>query len=267
MVMEQRNKEVSKRTGISYVRVSTEDQAKTGVSLENQTERIRQYAEYKQIAIMSEIRDEGISGGVNRSRAGFIELLDTAESGSIHVIILYSLERLSRDMLTLLALERLLDEYNVELHTIEGQIDTSTPDGYMNFAMKAFLAEMERRQVKYRTRKAMAHKKSKGHVTGSICYGYIEQIVEIKGREKPLKVLKPYEPEQTVIRIINDMYEAGEKLAGIVKTLNNRGITTRDNKPWTPQQVKRLIVGYQECFKKTKTRISLATRHFVEAIA
>jgi DNA invertase Pin-like site-specific DNA recombinase len=50
-------------------------------------------------------------------------------------------------MLTFLCLERLLDEYNVELHMVDGEIDTSTPDGFMGFAMKAFLGEMERRQA------------------------------------------------------------------------------------------------------------------------
>ena len=56
-------------------------------------------------------------------------------------------------MLTLLAFERLLSEYDIELHTIEGQIDTSTPTGFMSYAMRAFVGEMERRQIKYRTKR------------------------------------------------------------------------------------------------------------------
>ena len=75
-------------------------------------------------------------------------------------------------MLTLLALERYLNEHDVELHTVEGQVDTSTPDGFMNFAMKAFLGEMERRQVKYRTKKALQHKKAHGEVVGAVPFGY-----------------------------------------------------------------------------------------------
>jgi site-specific DNA recombinase len=94
------------------------------------------------------------------------------ETGDVDVIVLYSLERISRDMLTLLALKRLLDERGVELHTVEGMIDTATPDGFMSFVMKSFLGEMERRQVKYRTKKAMEYKKSQGAVVGSIPFGY-----------------------------------------------------------------------------------------------
>ena len=133
---------------IGYIRVSTEKQATEGVSLENQREQIEKYCRYRNFDLVGIIEDAGVSGGVNKARTGFISLLDRIETGEVKAVILYSLERLSRDMLTLLALERLLDEYDIELHTVDGQIDTSTPDGFMGFAMRSFLGEMERRQVK-----------------------------------------------------------------------------------------------------------------------
>jgi site-specific DNA recombinase len=243
--------------GISYRRVSTEDQAKHGVSLENQAERIRQYCTYRGINLVAEIEDSGVSGGVNKAREGFIDLLNRVEQGDIDVIVLYSLERLSRDMLTLLALERLLDEHDVELHTVEGQIDTSTPDGFMSFAMRAFLGEMERRQVKYRTKKAMEHKKSQGQVVGAIPYGF-----ERQGND-----LIPNLAEQAVIKTVNTMYHAGKRLVDIVAHLNSQGISTREGRPWIATQVKRLINGYENVFTKSQTKLSAATRQFIEAIA
>src|SRR5271157_3218187 len=243
--------------GISYRRVSTEDQAKNGGSLKNQAERIRQYCDYRGINLVGEIEDSGISGGVNKAREGFIDLLNRVEHGGIDVIVLYSLERLSRDMLTLLALERLLDEYDVELHTVEGQIDTSSPDGWMSFAMKAFLGEMERRQVKYRTRKAMEHKKARGQVVGQVPYGWRRNGQQLEAEEG----------EQKVIEIVNGMYHRGKRLSDIVINLAAAGILTREKKGWKPQQIKRLIDGYQDAFKKTQTKLSTATRQFIEAIA
>jgi site-specific DNA recombinase len=243
--------------GISYRRVSTQDQAANGVSLENQAERIRQYCDYKGIELVAEIEDAGISGGVNKARDGFIDLLNSVEQGGIEVIVLYSLERLSRDMLTLLALERLLDEHDVELHTVEGTVDTSTPDGFMNFAMKAFLSEMERRQIKYRTRKAMQHKKAHGQVVGSVPYGY-----ERQGND-----LIPSLPEQAVMKTANGMYQAGKRLVDIVAHLNESGTLTRNGKNWTPQQVKQILQGYENTYKKSQSKLSTATRAFIEAIA
>jgi site-specific DNA recombinase len=244
-----------KATG--YVRVSTEDQAKEGASLDNQKDRIRAYCQYKGVELVGTIEDTGISGGIHKAREGFISLLNHIEQGGPDIIILYSLERLSRDMLTLLAIERLVDEYGIELHTIEGQVDTSTPDGFMNFAMKAFLGEMERRQVKHRTKEALEYKKGKGEVVGNMAYGY-----QRKGKN-----LVPDLNEQAIIKTVNDFYSQGYRLVDIVGKLNNRGKRTRAGNPWKASQVRNLIVNYRGKFKKTQTKVSDATRQFIETIA
>lgn len=222
------------KRAIGYVRVSTEEQAKEGVSLEAQEERIRKYAEYKGFDLIEIIRDEGKSGGT-ANREGFQKLLARIEANGFDALILFSLDRLSRDMLTLLALERLLDECNVELHTIEGQIDTSTPDGFMNFAMRAFLSEMERRQIKYRTKKALEHKRQRGEVIGQVPYGYRREGDHLVENEK----------EQKIIKRINRMYRLGKSLNAIAKELNEAGVRTKSGTKWTAQQVKRLINGYE----------------------
>jgi hypothetical protein len=49
--------------------------------------------------------------------------------------------------------------------------------------------------------------------------------------------------------------------------LNNQGHVAREDKPWTATQVKRLIVDYENSFKKVQTKLSAATRQFIEAIA
>jgi site-specific DNA recombinase len=241
---------------VAYIRCSTEGQATEGVSLQTQIEAVRKYADYKSLAIVEEIQDAGISGGINKARDGFIRLLNRVQAGDVQVIILFSLERLSRDMLTLLALERLLDEYEVELHTIEGQVNPSTPDGFMNFAMKAFMGEMERRQVKYRTRKALEYKKGNGKVFNHVPYGYRRAGNELVADLS----------EQSIIRTINAMYQEGKRLVDI-GYLNSQGIPTKQGKEWTPQTAKRLIDGYENVFKKGQTKLTTATRAFIEAIA
>jgi len=183
-------------------------------------------------------------------------LLDRIQAGDIEAVVLFCLERLSRDMLTCLALERFLDEYNVQLHTVEGQLDTSTPDGFMNFAMRAFMGEMERRQVKYRTRKALQFKRANGQVAGHTPYGYT----------RAGKDLIPDVGEQRVIQKANALYRQGHRLVDITAVINETH-TTRNSKPWRPQQVKRLITGYEDTYRKESTRIGLAARRFIEVIA
>ena len=242
---------------IGYIRVSTEQQASEGISLENQKDQIEKYCRYKGFELTGIIEDAGISGGINKARPGFISLLDKVEAGEAGTVVLYSLERLSRDMLTLLALERLLDEYNIDLHTIEGQVDTSTPDGFMSFAMRAFMGEMERRQVKHRTKKAMQYKKQAGQVVGSIPYGY----------RRAGDRLEPEGTEAGTVGIAQGLYAKGKGLSDIARELSGQGIKTRAGKDFTPGQVKRILPDYTNIYAKTRTRLSQEIRSFVTAIA
>ena len=238
---------------IGYVRVSTDKQVREGVSVENQVERIREFCERDNLDLVDIIRDEGISGGKNRTRPGFVKLLETIETDEIDAVVLYSLERLSRDMLTILSLERYLDQFDVTLYTVEGKIDTSTIDGWMSFSMKAFMGEMERRQVKSRTKKAMEHMKKNGRVVGDIPFGF--------KREGDLLVEIP--EEQSIITRVNEMYSQGKNLSSITKKLNEDGITTRNGNGWDTTQVRRLIDGYKQTRKRRKTNHGETIKEFI----
>jgi site-specific DNA recombinase len=238
---------------IGYVRVSTDKQVREGVSVENQVERIKEFCDRDNLELVDIIRDEGISGGKNRTRKGFVNLLEKIETDEIDAVVLYSLERLSRDMLTILSLERYLDEFDVTLYTVEGKIDTSTIDGWMSFSMKAFMGEMERRQVRSRTKKAMEHMKKNGRVVGDIPFGFEREgdlLVEIPG-------------EQSIITQINEMYSHGMNLSSIVRTLNRDGITTRSGNEWDTTQVRRLIDGYKPTRKRRKTNHGETIKEFI----
>jgi site-specific DNA recombinase len=186
-----------------------------------------------------------------------MRLLESIQSNETNTVILYSLERLSRDMLTLLALERLLDEFEIKLHTVEGEVNTETPDGFMNFAMKAFLGEMERRQVKYRTSKAMEYMKTQGRVTGQIPYGYTRQGDNLQ--ENP--------QEMEIIRRINQLYSEGRNLTDISGELERSGVRTRKGTNFSIQQVKRLIGNYEDVKKKKASRFANSITDFIRAIA
>jgi len=243
---------------IGYIRVSTEKQAKEGVSIDNQRERIKSYCRYKDYALQEIIEDEGVSGGKNKEREGFVSLLDRIEQNEFDALILYFLERLSRDMLTLLCLERFLDEHNVELHTVEGQIDTSTPDGFISFGMRAFLGELERRQVKYRTKKAMEYKKQKGGVVGHIPYGY----------KRDGDSLIPDEKEQEIITLVNKLYQEKKNLAFVVKRLIELGYKARGGKNFRAEQVKRIIKDYEPVYySHNGSKMAAEIKKFVLSVA
>ncbi|MFH1537317.1 MAG: recombinase family protein [bacterium] len=252
------------KLAIGYIRVSTEEQVREGQSLDNQAARIREYCQFRALELVDVICDEGISGGTNRKRHGFNDLLDRIEAAGIDAVVLYSLERLSRDMLTLLALEKYLDEFDVELHTIEGTVDTSTPDGFMAFAMKAFLGEMERRQVKYRTKKSMEHLKGKNRLVGGVTYGY--RIVTGNEGGRKVKMLAPNLEEQRILKVANRLYESGKTLKEVVTELNKRGYRSRGGKVFLPMQVKRMLENYQSRWTARKGQKARKIRDFISTI-
>ena len=241
---------------IGYIRVSTEEQAKEGVSLDNQVERIQGYCQYRELELTDILRDEGVSGGKNRNRDGFEKILERVRHDGLGAIVVYSLDRLSRDMLTLLAFERLLSEYDIELHTIEGQIDTSTPTGFMNYAMRAFVGEMERRQIKYRTKQALQHKKQKDEVVGKIPYGH--------RRDGDMLVEAP--AEQQIRKMANRLYNRGKSVAEVVAALNKKDLKTRMGRKWTSIQVQRMLDRYDTVYQKT-SKLGERIREFILAIA
>jgi len=222
---------------IIYARCSTEEQTDRhgGVSIENQIARCQAYCTEKGFDVVRTVVDEGISGAVNRKRPGFMGLIDSAASREFDVLVVNDADRLSRDMMVLLMVDWMLYREKIELHTAAGCIDTSEPMGFMTFAMKAFMGEMERRQISWRTKQALQYKKSQGKIVGQLPYGYTRDGNDLV--ENP--------EEQKVLEVINRLYREGARLSAIVRHLNENGMPGRNSNPWNASRVRLLIDGYQ----------------------
>ena len=80
---------------LAYCRVSTEEQAEEGFSIEGQTDKLRAYANLHDLGEITVIADPGISGK-NMSRPGLQQLLAAVEAGHAAHVIVWKLDRLSR---------------------------------------------------------------------------------------------------------------------------------------------------------------------------
>ena len=80
---------------IGYVRVSTEEQAREGVSIEAQEERITALATAKGWDLIEIVKDPGYSGK-NLTRPGIKSLIDSCRRGTVNVAIVYKVDRLTR---------------------------------------------------------------------------------------------------------------------------------------------------------------------------
>jgi site-specific DNA recombinase len=175
---------------IGYCRVSTEDQAREGVSLDNQETKIRAYADLNGMELLDIIRDEGVSGK-SMDRPGTNRISQLIESGEIGAVIVYKLDRLSRKTIDILNTLDAWEKKDIAFHSIMDKIDTKTAAGKFLLTILSALAQMERDLISERTIDALSHKKRNGEFMGRIPYGFkvngshlIEDPDEIKVIQK-----------------------------------------------------------------------------------
>lgn len=132
---------------IGYARVSTDSQ-----NLEPQIKQLND------IGIQKIYTD--VCSGKLFDRPGLNELLSFIRNNDSICVV--HLDRLGRDVHELLSLIKILQSRNISLMTCDGMIDTRSPTGELTFHIIASLAQMERRLISERTKKALSNAKDKG---------------------------------------------------------------------------------------------------------
>jgi DNA invertase Pin-like site-specific DNA recombinase len=246
----------SPNAAIGYIRVSTEEQAKGGVSLEAQRRALFAYAELQGLELVQVIEDAGVSAFKRLDkRAGGIELLrtvnprSTQEVKAAHVIAM-KLDRLFRNAADCLTTAEQWKGDGVSLHLVNmgGQtVNTSTAAGQIFLTMLAGFAQFERDMISERTRDALAEKRAKRERTGRTPYGsqvtrYRYRATGRKGQpKKSLGILESNPQEMKVIERARELTGEGLSLRQAAAKLNEEGHKARSGKPFHPQQIARML--------------------------
>jgi DNA invertase Pin-like site-specific DNA recombinase len=125
---------------LAYCRVSTEEQAEEGFSIEGQTDKLRAYAILHDLGEITVITDPGISGK-NMLRPGLQQLLAAVEAGHATHVVVWKLDRLCRNLRDLMELRDTFERHNVTLHSVCENLDLSSPAGRWFFSMMGGQAE------------------------------------------------------------------------------------------------------------------------------
>ena len=154
-----------------YCRVSSEEQAKFGFSIQAQKDALEKYCKENKYKYEFFI-DEGISASSMKKRKALNEML--SKSTSFDMVLFTKLDRLSRNVLDANNINKLLIDNNCTMKAIdEDDIDTSTADGTFIFNLKVSLAQREIGKTSERIKFVFENKREKGEVTsGSKKYGY-----------------------------------------------------------------------------------------------
>lgn len=131
---------------VAYCRVSTEEQADEGFSIKGQADRLRAYAELHEIGPITVIEDPGRSGK-DLLRPGLQQLLAMLEAGHVSNVLVWRLDRLSRNLGDLILLADTFGQAGVPLHSFTERIDLSSATGRMFYNVLGSFAQFYREQL------------------------------------------------------------------------------------------------------------------------
>ena len=154
-----------------YCRVSTDEQARFGFSIQAQKDALEKYCKENNYKYEFYI-DEGISASSMKKRKALNEMLNKVNV--FDMVLFTKLDRLSRNVLDANNINKLLIDNNCTMKAIdEDDIDTSTADGTFIFNLKVSLAQREIGKTSERIKFVFQNKREKGEVTsGTKKYGY-----------------------------------------------------------------------------------------------
>lgn len=162
-----------KRTGI-YIRVSTDAQAEEGYSIEAQTEQLEAYCKAKGWKNTERYVDGGWSGS-NIQRPEMKRMIEDAKNDRLERCLVYKLDRLSRSQKDVLyIIEDVFIPHGVDFISLTESLDTGTPMGRAMIGILAAFAQLERENIKMRTRMGMKERVKAGYWMGGgrVPFGY-----------------------------------------------------------------------------------------------
>jgi DNA invertase Pin-like site-specific DNA recombinase len=152
---------VVSETVIGYTRVSTEEQAVSGLGLADQKDVIDREAERRGWSEMVHLSDEGYSAKT-LSRPAIAQALDLLATGQASVLVVSKLDRLSRSLLDFASLMERAAKEGWQLVVLDLNVDTTTPSGQLVAHVMGAFAQYERQLIGARTAAALQQKKAQG---------------------------------------------------------------------------------------------------------
>ncbi len=173
----------------AYIRVSTEDQAESGLGMDAQRSRCKAMCEVKSWPAPSFYVDDGISGTKPvAKRPGLRKMLEDIESGRVDAVVISSLDRLGRSAHIIINLVEEFRQKYIALVSCKESFDTSTPQGQLMLGIFAVLAQFERDLISQRTTDALVERELRdGETGGRLPYGYIRTPLGIVIDEEAAK--------------------------------------------------------------------------------
>ena len=218
---------------VGYVRVSTEEQARSGLSIQSQRERVAAWATAFGYTLVDVVSDEGASAKT-LVRVGMARVLRMIDRREVDGIVVAKLDRLTRSTRDLGELVERCERRRVALASVSESLDTGTACGRMVVSMIGAVAQWEREATAERTAVALDAKRRNGRrYSGRAPYGFA--FVGSSMQEVP--------DEQSTLDRVSILRREQRSLRAIGKALASEGRLNRDGRTFGASTVQRLLIA------------------------
>ncbi|MDR2866458.1 MAG: recombinase family protein [Methanomassiliicoccaceae archaeon] len=223
-----------------YARVSTDEQASEGFSIDAQLEMLRAYAGSQDgWTVQDEYVDEGRSGRNDR-RPEYRRMMQDSNIRNWDAVLVLKMDRIHRNSRNFMKMMDFLKKHGKEFVSSTESLDTSTAMGRFVIDMIQRIAQLESEQIGERTRFGMREKAeslrdkegpSDGVMGFAPPFGYAMDAGSLVADEAELEVAKD----------IFKWYLEGMTVDGICYRLNRSGISTRRSNPWNKFNLRNIL--------------------------
>ena len=242
---------------VIYARVSTDEQVlKYGIPA--QLRACREYAKAHGYKVSEEISDEGITGAT-MDRPGLDKIRRLVAQRAVDVVLSLDADRISRDLSHLLIIKPEIDR-NARMEFVAAKFEDSA-SGRMFFSVRGVISQYERDLLRERTVRGRREKARQGFVVcGRIPFGY-DYIGKDEGERGRYAI---NEDQSATVRQIFEWADGGVSIRGIVRRLNEAGISPCMSAKWAKSSVARILgaelyvgVGRYNRHKRTGTLLKV----------
>ncbi len=227
-----------------YSRVSIFDSGQPGYSMEVQPDVSESYARKQGAQRVEYYDDPGLTGG-NSKRTGLQRLIRAVKAGEVDVVVIHRIDRLYRNLSSLLAFIKILKQNRVRLvSTMEGDINEQSWD-FLTVLVLARMAELFLYQTSANTRLALKKRAEQGKHRGKLSLGYCNGLCStctdahgdgycpLAGKtdrveSKRGSIAVPHPIDRHLIPAIFDAYLEGQSFRDIATWLNTHSLTLPD---------------------------------------
>ena len=215
---------------LAYRRVSTEEQATEGVSLDAQGMRFEAYCTVKEWPVPEIVTDAGVSAK-SLDRPGLNYVLSEVKRKRVDILLILKLDRLTRTVADLAPLVTTLERGNCQLVSLGESLDTTTAAGRLMLNLLVSVSQWEREAIAERTTTALRHMRDERKVYNHAPLGFV--------REGDL-LIEDAEEMATAWQIVA-LRKQGRSMNQIAVAMNESSRPTKNGGRWYASTVKRVL--------------------------